>query len=203
MGIVYVLTNEAMPGLVKIGMTGNEDETTRVKQLYATGVPLPFQVYYACRVENPREVEAALHFAFGPHRINPNREFFRIDPERAAVILRLLDRPEVTAEVKAELEKNVAPEEQAAVEHERKRRPSLNFLEMGIQIGEEIEAAKDPNIKATIKSDKKVEFEGEEMSLTAATRRLLSNSYDVAPAPHWVYRGRSLREMYEETYPSS
>jgi hypothetical protein len=34
MGIVYVLTNEAMPGLVKIGMTENQDANVRVGQLW-------------------------------------------------------------------------------------------------------------------------------------------------------------------------
>ncbi len=38
--IVYVLTNPAMPGLVKIGKTNQKDIEERMKQLYTTGVPL-------------------------------------------------------------------------------------------------------------------------------------------------------------------
>ena len=38
-GYVYVLTNEAMPGLVKIGRTTANDPQTRVSNLYTTGVP--------------------------------------------------------------------------------------------------------------------------------------------------------------------
>lgn len=41
-GIVYVLTNPAMPGLVKIGMTTRSDIDARMKELYSTGVPVPF-----------------------------------------------------------------------------------------------------------------------------------------------------------------
>ncbi len=37
--IVYVLSNAAMPGLVKIGMTASEDAEARLAQLYTTGVP--------------------------------------------------------------------------------------------------------------------------------------------------------------------
>jgi hypothetical protein len=36
--IVYVLTNEAMPGLVKIGRTTG-DLASRIRGLYQTGVP--------------------------------------------------------------------------------------------------------------------------------------------------------------------
>lgn len=35
--IVYVLTNPAMPGLVKIGYTTQEDVKMRIAQLYSTG----------------------------------------------------------------------------------------------------------------------------------------------------------------------
>ena len=51
---VYILTNEAMPGLIK-------------KQLYSTGVPLPFELFYACEVSNCVSVESKLHDAFGDH----------------------------------------------------------------------------------------------------------------------------------------
>ena len=51
MGIVYVLTNEAMPGLVKIGMTDDAAPSTGMGPLCSAGVPLPFAVAYACRTE--------------------------------------------------------------------------------------------------------------------------------------------------------
>ncbi len=46
-GIVYLLTNPVMPGLVKIGMTTQEDIDKRMKVLYTTGVPVPFECQYA------------------------------------------------------------------------------------------------------------------------------------------------------------
>ena len=42
MGIVYVLTNPAMPGIVKIGKT-HASLGSRLSQLYSTGVPVPFE----------------------------------------------------------------------------------------------------------------------------------------------------------------
>ena len=74
MGIVYLLTNEAMPGLVKIGKTKVGDPEVRIDQLYNTSVPVPFDCALAVEVDDQGEVEKALHKAFGPHRFNPKRE---------------------------------------------------------------------------------------------------------------------------------
>lgn len=71
--IVYVVTNPAMPGLVKIGYTTHNDANTRIGQLYTTGVPVPFELEFACKVKNAEKVEKALHIAFSPYRINPKR----------------------------------------------------------------------------------------------------------------------------------
>ena len=48
-GIVYVLSNPAMPDIVKIGKT--RDINQRLSSLYSTGVPLPFKCVYAKEVE--------------------------------------------------------------------------------------------------------------------------------------------------------
>ncbi len=50
-GIVYLLTNPVMPGLVKIGMTTQEDIDKRMKELYTTGVPVSFECQFACKVK--------------------------------------------------------------------------------------------------------------------------------------------------------
>ena len=76
--IVYVLTNPAMPSLVKIGQTSSMDVKNRLVQLYTTGVPFPFKLEFACKVSNSVEVEKALHQAFAPYRVNPSREFLAI-----------------------------------------------------------------------------------------------------------------------------
>ena len=99
MGIVYVLTNEAMPGLVKISITDDADLSAGMGPLFSAGV---FEVVYACRVENALEVERSLHVAFETQRIDATCELFRIDPGQAVAILRLLDRPDVTEELASE-----------------------------------------------------------------------------------------------------
>ena len=51
--IVYVLTNPAMPGIVKIGMTDKLEVQPRMRDLYTTGVPLPFDCVIAIEVVSP------------------------------------------------------------------------------------------------------------------------------------------------------
>lgn len=198
MEIVYVLTNPAMPGLVKIGYTAQEEASSRIAQLYTTGVPVPFTIEFACRVENGADVEKALHTAFSPNRINPKREFFRIEPEQAIAILRLLHTDEATQEVTLQ-PTEVDQQSLVAAEQMRARRPNLNFEEMGIPVGSELRSVK-ADIAVTVIGPKKVRLGDEEMSLTAATRQALALEYSVAPGPHWTFDGKLLSEIYETTY---
>lgn len=198
MEIVYVLTNPAMPSLVKIGYTTQKEAETRIAQLYSTGVPVPFTIEFACRVENAAEVEKALHVAFSPNRINPKREFFRIEPEQAIAILRLLHTAELPNEVTLQ-QTEVDQQSLAAAEQMRARRPNLNFEEMGIPMNSELCSVK-TGAKVTVIAPKKVRLEGEEMSLTTATRQVLALQYNVAPGPFWTFDGKLLSEIYEATY---
>jgi hypothetical protein len=200
MPIVYVLTNPAMPNLVKIGRTTDDDANSRIAQLYSTGVPVPFKLEYACRVANGEDVEKALHIAFGPNRVNPRREFFRIESEQVIAILRLLHVEDATREVAAQPagpeldEQSIAAGEQLAT-----RRPNLNFEEMGIPVGSELKSVRDGS-SVTVVGPRKVRLGDDVISLTAATRKVLQLDYSVAPGPHWTFNGKLIRDLYEETY---
>lgn len=198
--IVYVVTNPAMPGLVKIGYTSQADAKDRIAQLYGTGVPVPFNIEYAARVDNAGKVEDALHTAFAPYRINPKREFFRIEPEQAIVILRLLQKDDATAEV-AQQADTVDPESIAAAEQMRKRRPNMNFQEMGIPVGATLYFTQG-DATVIVVGPKTVKFGEEELSLTAVTKQVKETGYNLPPAMYWTYEGRLLRDIYNETYDS-
>ena len=66
-------------------------------------------------------------------------------------------------------------------------------------LGEYISTA-DGLISCKIAEEKKVEYEGEILSLTRLTRKIKKLDHDIQPAPHWFYKGRSLKEIYDETY---
>ena len=200
LSIVYVLTNSAMPGLVKIGWTDKNDPKTRVSQLYTTGVPVPFSIEYACRVSNPVEVEKALHIAFAPHRINKKREFFEIEPEQAIVILKLLNAEDATTEV-AKQSDGIESADKEAAENLLKKRQNFNFKDMGIPVDAVLSSTSNDDTVEVV-DHKRVRYNGEEMSFTMATR--LSLDLDVKqpvrPAPYWKFGNKTIAEIYEDTY---
>jgi hypothetical protein len=196
--IVYVLTNPAMPGFVKIGKTFIEDVSVRLQQLYTTGVPFPFDLAYACKVPNADEVERALHRAFAPNRANPKREFFNIEADQAIAIIKLLHVEDATAEIVA-MPTAIPKDEVEAATTYKKRRPPLNFGEMGIAVGSVLHMV-DSDATVTVCADRRVMLDGEETSLTAATTKLLGLEYQIQPTPHWTYEGKVLTEIYNETY---
>jgi hypothetical protein len=199
-GIVYVLTNPAMPGLTKIGMTTQEEIASRLNQLYTTGVPLPFECAFACQVKNCQEVEAALHLAFGNARINPRREFFRIEPERVIAILKLLSIQNVTPQVEQGMTEGLDSIDRESLEDfKRSRRPSMNFTEMQIPVGAVL-LYRDGSTQVTVADQRHVHYKDQVCSLTAATKEIMGLDYSVQPAPHWTYNGKTLKEIYEETY---
>ena len=198
-GIVYMLKNEAMPGIVKIGKTSRSDPNIRISELYTTGVPLPFECVIAMTVDDEQAVESALHTAFGPSRVNPRREFFEIEAEQAEAVLRLVGLEDVTPAINRDNESIPLEERRSADELRKSRRPRMNFQEMGIPIGAHLQAV-DSDLVAVVSSPHRVTVDGTDMSLSEATRLSRGVDYKVQPGPFWYYDGKRLRDIYEETY---
>ena len=191
--IVYLLTNPTMPGLVKIGRT--TDLETRLRSLSThSGVPVPFECFYACEVTHSTKVEKALHDAFGDHRINPKREFFRLNPDRAVAILELvaLGNAAPTVEIADD------PVELEALHREQSRREQFRFSLADVPIGATLTFSRDANITAKVVDDKRIEFEGEITSTSAAAAQvLLRFGWTVTKVQgplYWVYDGETLVE---------
>lgn len=204
-GIVYVLTNDAMPNMIKIGRTSGEGVERRVAELSrATGVPLPFRVAVARSVHDARVVERALHVAFGPDRVNPAREFFTIAPERAIAIIEAFPGLDLTPQTERAVEREVEASEPgtlaAAKAFEKKRRPPLNFVEMGVPLGSSLTHQATGEVVEVVEP-KKVCLRGDIVSLTRAQQIVSGAEYAVAPGRHWFFNGVSLATLYEATYP--
>ena len=86
-GFVYVLSNQAMPDIVKIGFSTRLSED-RARELSTTSLPYPFEVMYRAATSQPRKVEQAVHRLLVDERVTPNREFFRVSVETAVGAIR-------------------------------------------------------------------------------------------------------------------
>jgi hypothetical protein len=86
-GFVYVLTNVAMPDLVKVGLTHNLPEE-RAGALFSTGVPVAFKVDFRAVTSWPRQVEKRAHEILNQYRYNKAREFFQVDVQEAIAAIR-------------------------------------------------------------------------------------------------------------------
>ena len=80
---VYILTNSAMPGMVKIGYTSNDPYTRAEQVSRGTGVPVGYEMEWAFKCYKGERIEKEVHKYFKKQRVNPTREFFRITLEEA------------------------------------------------------------------------------------------------------------------------
>jgi len=84
-GLVYVLSNSAMPGLIKIGFT-TRTIRERIEELSHTGVPAKFEMEVEISTLDPERLEKSLHIAFKQYHYQ--KEFFKCDLEGATKIIK-------------------------------------------------------------------------------------------------------------------
>ena len=85
LGYVYVMSNEAMPGLYKIGCTSRHP-SERASDLYTTGVPTPFVVEYCINIDNYANIEKLIHKELSSY--NFGKEFFKCDLEKCILTIK-------------------------------------------------------------------------------------------------------------------
>lgn len=189
--IIYVLTNEAMPGYVKLGKTTTTLEQ-RMKELSgSTSVPLPFTCFYACTVKDSTFVERQLHDAFDHNRPNKKREFFQISPARIVAALKLVELENITPTD----DLSVTPEDRQALEQARsERRSQFSFDIASVPVGAELFFMNDSNITAKVINNKSIEYEGKETSLSASAKKILGYKHGVQGTAYWLYEGEILDE---------
>jgi len=87
-GWVYVITNRAMPQLVKVGFS-TKDPHLRAKELGSTGTPHPYLVAYDVLVYAPRNLERRVHERLAHMR--EGKEWFRCSVAQAIAAIQTLD----------------------------------------------------------------------------------------------------------------
>ncbi len=197
-GVLYILTNPFMPELVKIGCTTGHVED-RIKQLSSsTGVPVAFQCYFAARVENMALKEKRLHQLFSDKRVNPNREFFQIAPEKVVLAIAMGAFTEVTpGKVDLPMEEEAAASK--AEQAQTRKRANINLAAINIPLGALLTLSRDEGVHATVVEGNKVKFEGQIMSLSAsaleALRKLGYKTGAASGSDYWMFEGITLDEI--------
>ncbi len=92
-GYVYILINNSMPGIIKIGKT-KRDVKKRARELSNTSIPTPFIIAFEIFVQDVDSIEYFVHEILNDFRINPNREFFRYPLNEAIKVICELCKPE-------------------------------------------------------------------------------------------------------------
>ena len=132
-GIVYALTNETMPGLVKIGYTDRDNVQARMKELFSTGVPYPFVCLEAVRIDDYKNIERQLHRVFEPDRYYQKREFFEVSVEQVQALFSLLKGEDAKPDIEQGIEEAITPGLTG-----RKRQPNTYLSDLGIPDGAEL-----------------------------------------------------------------
>ena len=196
--IIYVLVNEAMPDIVKIGRTRNCIEA-RIRSLDNTSVPLPFQCFYAAEVSDSVIVESRIHKIFSDKRVRNNREFFRVSPSQVVQAIKLAEIQEITPriDVITELSDRNALELYGNAEEKRGR---VTFKGLQIPSGAILSFVRDESITCVVANNNfnRVIIEEEELSLSAAALKILHNmGYTRSSArgsDYWKYDNQTLTE---------
>ena len=194
MGIIYVLSNQAMPGYLKIGVTSGDSPVAveqRMKSLDNTSVPLPFKCEYAAIVRDHKKVEKALHTAFGDYRVNRQREFFTgVEVSKVKAVIDLLEIKDVTPE-----KTNTSDGEgiQTRIPKEK-----FTFKMVDIPIGATLQFVEDSDKSCTVLgTETDVEYEGHSYTITGLTRELKQITYGFQATRYWKYEGETLQARRE------
>ena len=204
MPTVYILTNESMPDIIKIGITDNLFR--RLKELDNTSTPLPFECFYALEVEDAQSIEKLLHEAFDDKRVRQNREFFNCPLEQAKSALKIAEkmggRDVTPKEVVVETE-----QDRQALDSAKKKKGRVDYFGvLGINDGEILTFSKDQTITCEVKENGQVLFRDELTSLSGSALIIVSemgyNWQQVRGAGYWCYKGTTLLDLYQQSQDS-
>lgn len=201
-GIVYCLTNPAMPELVKIGRVDDASVDAlkkRMSVLYSTSVPVPFELHHAVSVGDVAKVEGLLHNTFADFRENRHREFFRVDAERVVAAMNLTGGKEISIDSPdPEIDEVDIAAQERLRQRENKRLSAFSFSTVNIRPGETLTFVRDESVTAEVLNNKKIRFEGEQATLSGAARIILERmgKYGAVAGPlFWEYNGETLHAI--------
>jgi hypothetical protein len=214
-GIVYILTNPSLDGWVKIGMPTRNDIEARLAELNRPeNIPLSYRAYAIYEVEKPLEVEKHIHSLFdiidenlharetlSSGRIR-EREFFQISPERAFAVLQAVSALRDDETCLKLITPNAEQIEEEQIAEQIARRPNFRFSMLQIPIGTKLSFLYDESCVCYTKdTNNKIDYEGEEYSLSGLAKKLLTekrgwdNAHAVAGPRYFTFQGNTLADL--------
>ena len=189
-GYIYIMTNPALTGMVKIGYA--TDVEARRQQLSTTALPYEYEVYATYETSGNLE-DKKLHRLIdnlNPDlRVSKNREFFVLEPEDA---YELLEAISIISGTKDKLKK-LKPQQT----NKPLKKPPVNFSKCGIPIGAKLVFSEDESIEVTVVSERKVQYKDEITSLSAISDRI--KGYSTSGPQYFKYKGRYICDIARET----
>ena len=193
-GFIYIMTNPALKDMVKIGYA--TDVEARRKQLSTTALPYEYEVYATYETAGNLE-DKKLHKLIdnlNPDlRVSKNREFYVMTSQEAYELLESIATISGTTD---KLKRNGQIDSNAPAQHIKK--PPINFSKCGIPIGAELIFIEDPTIKVKVVSDRKVQWNEEETSLSAVAGAIKHVKAVQGPA-FFTYQGELITNIAENT----
>ena len=214
-GIVYILTNPCLNGWIKIGCSTRNNIAARLAELNRPpNLPLSFHAYAIYEVEKPEEVEKHIHSLFD--NIDENlharetlasgrireREFFRISPEKAFAVFKTVSLLRGDYNSLKLIVPNDEQMEEEQIAERASRRPDFKFSMLQIPVGTELRFLYDESfVCKTLNENNKIEYEGNEYSLSGLARKLLvenqgwKDQRSVAGPRYFTYQGNTLADL--------
>ena len=190
-GYIYIMTNPAFNGMVKIGYAADVEK--RRKQLSTTALPYEYEVYATYetsgRLED-RKLHKLIDNLNPDLRVMSNREFFVMTAEAAYELLETIAIISGTTD-KLEKRGDGAPVQKV-------RKPAINFAKCGIPVGAELVYTENPEVKVYVESDRKVRYNNESTSLSAVVG-MLKGVKSIQGPLYFTYNGRLLTDIAYET----
>jgi hypothetical protein len=201
MGIVYILTNDSMPGIIKMGIT-DESIQDRMKSLDNTSIPTPFRFYFAIEDDRYKEIEKLVHNTFADYRIRQNREFFKVDPERAVSALKISGGKELKLKDDMINEDGKIVEEKIDNPNRGKDTKRFQFEKYGIPIGSELVFVRDEEKKCIVLKNNNVSYNGKEYSISGLAKMLINEmgyNWKTANGPNFFeYNDILVSDIYKK-----
>ena len=190
-GYIYIMTNPALNGMVKIGYATNVE--ARRQQLSTTALPYEYEIYATYETSGNLE-DKKLHKLIdnlNPDlRVTKNREFFVMEPEDAYELLEAIATISGTKDKLKKVKIDAAKKQNI-------RKPPVNFDKCGIPVGAELVFVEDPAVVAIVASERKVFYNNELTSLSAISDS--KKGYSTSGPSFFTYNGKLVADIARET----